>query len=465
MFKKVKIIATIGPTSESPEMIRKLIDAGVNIFRINFSHSSRDKVLSLVKKIRTAEKETGKLISIMGDLAGPKVRIGPVAPGVVLAAGDMLKIVSEQVAGTREQISINMPVLLDRLQKGMVINIGDGAIQLVVERKFEGGVMARVSAGGNLESRKGFSVEGMDVASFSLSSKDKNDIITALKTKMDALAISFVQRPNDIKFVKSLLPKVGAPILIAKIETAAGVKNASQILDEADGLMIARGDLGLTMPMEELPYIQKRLIALALRKAKPAITATQMLESMIYNHLPTRAEVTDVAKAVLDGTDCVMLSGETAVGKFPAETVRMMYKIIEAAIPRIMPRRFPDENLVADAVSTSAVSIADQLKAKLIIVFTGSGATAKRIARYRPPQAIVALSPDHAITHRLNFSWGIAPIVVKNIKKFDELISQAKIIASKNDFISLKKNEHFVISAGVPFGKSGTTNLVLVERA
>lgn len=464
MFRKVKIIATIGPASANKDALIRLIDAGVNVFRVNFSHLNKEKAVALVGMIRAAERVSKKTVSIMGDLGGPKIRIGPVAPGVVLKNGDTIKIVSDQIAGSQEMISINYPLLLQNLQKGMAIHIGDGVIRLEVEKKVDGGVVARVTAGGPLESRKGFSVEGIDPTKFSLSKKDKEDIQTAVEMKMDALAISFVQTAKDIALVRKLLPKENAPMLIAKIETAAGVQNAEAILDVVDGMMIARGDLGFSMPMEELPYIQKRLIQLALHKAKPIITATQMLESMIYNHLPTRAEVSDVAKAVLDGTDCVMLSGETAVGKFPEETVRMMGKIIDAAVPRIAERHFPDEDTIADAVSASAVSMASQIDAKLICVFTQSGSTAKRVARYRPTQSVLALSPDHRMLHRLNFSWGICPVIIRSIRNVDQMMEEGKKAARKNDIVKLSEGDPFVISAGIPFGKSGTTNLVLVDK-
>jgi pyruvate kinase len=464
MFRKVKIIATIGPATANTGALARLIDAGVNVFRVNFSHLNKAQAVGLVKMIRSAERTSGKTVSIMGDLGGPKIRIGSVAPGVVLNNGDTIKIVADQIAGSKDMISINYPLLLQKLQKGMAIHIGDGAIRLEVEKKFDGGVITRVTAGGALESRKGFSVEGIDPTKFSLSKKDKDDIQTAVETGMDALAISFVQTDKDIALVRKYLPKENAPMLIAKIETAAGVQNAKEILDAADGMMIARGDLGFSMPMEELPYIQKRLIQLALRKAKPIITATQMLESMIYNHLPTRAEVSDVAKAVLDGTDCVMLSGETAVGKFPEETVRMMGKIIDAAVPRVAERHFPDEDMIADAVSASAVSMASQIGAKLICVFTQSGSTAKRVARYRPLQPILALSSNRRISYRLNFSWGVYPVIIRAIRNTDQMIEEGKKAAQNNGVINLSAGDPFVISAGIPFGKSGTTNLVLVER-
>jgi pyruvate kinase len=261
-----------------------------------------------------------------------------------------------------------------------------------------------------------------------------------------------------------MLPSKNPPLLIAKIETPRAVERIEKIIDVADGIMIARGDLGLSVPMAEVPFIQKALIRLALRKAKPVITATQMLESMMHNSLPTRAEVSDVTKAILDGTDATMLSGETARGQFPEEVVETMANIIMTASPHIAPRDFPEEDYIADAVSASAVKMAAHVKAKLIIVLTQTGATARRLSRHRPSQPIIALSPIDRTLRHLIFSFGVCPVKIGSLKTFDELIPIARKVAMQNDVMPLKKGDRFVISAGVPFGVSGTTNLVLVEK-
>ena len=462
--KKVKIVATIGPATNSTEGMKALAEAGVDVFRINMSHVQREDAIELVKRARAVEKMIGRPIAVMGDLMGPKIRIGNVEPGVELKTGGKIRIISKQVYGNEKQISLNFPTILRSLEKGTIIYIGDGSIKLEVVERIHDGVVAEVLVGGLLMPRRGFSAHGLTLKKFALTVKDKDDIKTMLEAGADALAISFVQTARDVKSVKDLLPQIGGPILIAKIETMAGVENAEKILEVADGLMVARGDLGLSVPMAEVPHIQKRLISLCLNKAKPVITATQMLDSMINRPLPTRAEVTDVANAILDGTDAVMLSEETALGKFPVETVQMMSQIIETAEEHVIPREFPGGALIADAVSASVVSVADQIKARLIIVLTQKGVTARRIARHRRPQPIIALSPDPMSIRKLNFTWGVTSMIMEVTKDFDDMIIQTRRAAGKNSVIKLDKDEPFVISAGIPFGRSGTTNLVLVER-
>lgn len=458
--KKVKMVATLGPASSSKEMILKLAKEGVDIFRINFSHHQNKELATLIKRIRSVEKKVDGPLTVLGDLAGPKIRIGDVGEKAELKEGQKIKILTK--TGSKDSITLNFPTIIKNLKNGSEIYLGDGLIKLRVKKKIKNGVLAEVIIGGLLRSRMGFSAQGL-VKRFSLTPKDREDIKAVLKEGVDALAISFVQTEKNIEAVKKVLPKK-RPLLIAKIETMAGVKNAEKILEAADGIMIARGDLGLSVPMAKVPMMQKKLIKLALKKAKPVITATQMLESMIHNHMPTRAEVTDVANAILDGTDAVMLSGETAVGKFPRTTVEMMAKIIAETTYRVKPKYFPDDDSVADAISASVVNIANQIKAKLIIVFTQSGATAERIARHRPHQPIIALSPEPSTIHTLNFSWGVFPYNTDVHKNFEELISKTKEIAANNHVLKLKKGEPFVICCGIPFGKRGTTNLVLVKK-
>ncbi|HZZ99720.1 MAG TPA: pyruvate kinase [Candidatus Paceibacterota bacterium] len=465
-LKKVKIVATLGPASDNKEMILKLAQAGVDVFRLNLSHRTREESEESFKNIRAAEKEVGRPLAIMGDLAGPKIRIGMVQPGVKLEPGQKIKIVSKAVEGNGDVISLNFPEILHNLEKGAEVYIADGTMKLVVEKKIDDGVLARVIIGGDLVSRKGFSAQGLTVSGFQLSDKDKKDIKDMIELGADALAVSFVQTREDIDSVLKLLPKSKdkRPIVIAKIETRAGVENAEDILRTADGLMVARGDLGLAVPMAELPFIQKSLINLGLGLAKPVITATQMLESMTYNHIPTRAEVTDVANAILDGTDAVMLSGETAAGNFPEEAVKMMASIIDRTVPEVLPREFSEIVEVTDAVSSSVVEIADQIGAKLIIALTDSGWTARRIVRHRHGQPVLALSPNITTVRRLNFSYGVSGKEVPMIGDTDELIKEARKVALDNPVVKLKKGEYFVISAGVPFGQSGSTNLALVQR-
>jgi pyruvate kinase len=462
--KKVKIVATLGPASDNAEMILKLAKSGVDVFRLNLSHRAREESVESFKNIRAAEKIVGRPLAIMGDLAGPKIRIGTVMPGVTLKAGQQIKVVSKPVEGSADQISLNFPEILDNLEKGAEIYIADGVIKLRVEKKTSDGVIAKVIIGGDLISKKGFSAQGMAIGAFKLSAKDKVDIKTMIELGADALAVSFVQTKKDVEEVLKLLPKNDRPLVIAKIETRAGVDNAEDILSVAGGIMVARGDLGLAVPLAEVPHIQKTLIRQALAFSKPVITATQMLESMTYSHMPTRAEVTDVANAILDGTDAVMLSGETAVGQYPAEAVQTMSDIINETSPHVEPREFREPDGVSDAVSSSVVRIADQIGAKLIVAFTNTGWTARQLARHRNGQPIIALSPDPRTIHKMNFLYGVSGQLVGEISGGDELMKVAREIAQSNPVLKLKKGDYYVISAGVPFGKSGSTNLALVQQ-
>lgn len=461
--KKVKIIATLGPSSDSREKILELAHAGVDIFRINLSHAIREDIIDRIQKIRQAEKVTGKPLAVMGDLVGPKLRIGTVEPGSTIETGDKFLIYSKQTYGSREGISINFPTILKDLEKGNEIYLGDGEIKLLVVRKFSEGVETKVVVGGELRDRMGFSSHGISMR-FPLTEKDENDIKLMCEIGTDALAVSFVQSDKDIIEVKKLLPAKNPPIVIAKIETLAAVEKAEEILEVSDGLMVARGDLGFSVPLPELPHIQKKLIELGRAKSKPVIIATQMLESMIKSYFPTRAEVSDVANAILDGTDAVMLSAETAIGKFPVEVVKIMSDIIKTAEERVPEKDFSGSELVADAVSASAVHIADEVGAKLIIVFTESGYTARVIARHRPNQYIFALTPKLTTVHKLCFSGGVFPFLTHPIAAFDQVLALSKSIIKKNVLVKLKKGDLFVISAGAPFGQSGTTNIVWVNK-
>lgn len=466
-MRKVKIVATLGPASNDREIIMKLAKAGVNIFRINLSHCKCEEAVETIRKIHYVEKNIGYPLATLIDLVGPKIRIGMTSPGAVLQAGQKIKIISKQVRESERYLTLNHPETLNYIQKGAEIYLGDGLITLIAERRIPNGISARVVVGGALSSRMGFSAQGLRMKASSLTDRDREAVKTMVVAGADALAISFVQSAKDVEAVRNLLPNNNhSPMLIAKIETRSGVENAEEIINAADGLMVARGDLGLAVSMAELPYIQKQLIALALKKAKPVITATQMLESMINNHLPTRAEVTDVATAVLDGTDAVMLSGETAVGKFPEAVINMAVNIINATTNQMTPRDFPveEKELVADAISASVVKIADQVKARLIIVFTKSGATARRVACYRHLHPIIALSPELPTIRKLNFSWGILAQHITAKESFQSLMAIARKAAKFSKLIKLKKGDPFVISAGVPFGKSGTTNLIFVQR-
>ncbi len=463
--KKVKIVATIGPATDKPDVILQLAEAGVDVFRINLSHSSREWVEPVVNAIRAAEKQLKRPLTIMGDLAGPKIRIGDVIDGLQLRNDEEIEIVTGEVMGTHLRLSVNYPDIINQLQKGAEIYIDDGRIKLEVKGKTEKGVMAKVLVGGEVKPRKGFYAQGIALDLQDLSDKDKHDLKMMHELEADALAVSFVQEAKDIERVRTYLSKDRPMMLVSKIETAKAIENIDDIIDVSDAIMIARGDLGLAVPIQEVPYLQKQLIAKCLEKAKPVITATQMLESMTHNPLPTRAEVTDVANAIIDGTDAVMLSGETAAGEFPVETVRMMARIIRSSLPHITMREFTHEHAVNTAVSSSIGRIADQIQTKLIIAFTEKGVTARRISRHRHSETIIALSPDMGAVRRMNFSWGVYPYHIERTKDFEDMRAQGRQFAQKNDIQPLEKETPFVIAAGMPFGKSGTTNMIFIERA
>lgn len=467
LFRKhTKIVATLGPASGQPEKILDLARAGVDVFRLNMSHCLHEEVRAYTRHIRAIEKKIGRPLAIMGDLMGPKIRIGPVAEDTKLVVGKLVRFTGRPGVGTSEVLSVNYPSLLENLRPGAIIFLGDGFIKLEIVRRAGKDVIARVMVVGEpIRPRMSFAAYGMGIRDFVLTEKDRADIkVVVDECGVDAVAMSFVQEAKDVQNLRKLLPKKNPPIVIAKMETAASVRNAAEIIKVADGIMVARGDLGFAVPIEELPRIQKGLISLALEYSKPVITATQMLETMTSSVLPTRAEVADVANAVLDGTDLVMLSGETSKGSFPVETVEMMAKIIHYYEPQVSRRVYPEEDIVSDATSAAAVRLADHVCARLILVFTESGATARRIARHRHQQPILALSPEPRVLHELAFTWGVYPMHSPYLCSIDDLVRIARKVAHENKILPLKRGESFIISAGVPFGKGGTTNLLLVEK-
>ncbi len=463
-MKKVKIIATLGPASDSEKGITRLAQEGVDVFRLNMTHYATEDALRTLRTIRKVEKKLGRPFGVFGDLAGPKIRTGAMAPDSKVAAGDLVRIRKKLKMGSAKALSLNFPGVVDHLEMGAEIYLADGVIKLEVVKREAEAVTARVLVGGALRSRMGFSAHGLALKKFVLTPKDRTDLKALAAAGVDALAVSFVQTAKDVDSVRKLLPRKDPPFLIAKMETAASIRNAEAILDSADALMVARGDLGFAVPLARLPHIQKELIALCIRKAKPVITATQMLESMIQAAFPTRAEVSDVANAILDGTDAVMLSAETAAGKFPFETVRTMRMIIEGAIEDLrLPEPVSDE-IMAAAAAEGAVRMAARTDAKLIFAFTESGTNARRVARLRPVQPILALSPSERAVRRLCFAWGTYPILVRRQKDLNAIFEIAKKLAAKNPVLPLKKGEAFVVSAGVTAGRTGATNLAFIER-
>lgn len=461
--KAVKIVATLGPASHSKEIIESLARVGVDVFRINLSHAFPEEVADRCRWIREAEEALGRPLTIMGDLPGPKIRISDMKPDTMLEKGQNFLIAKNITVGDEHGCGLNHPSIVDILEEGAEVFIDDGTIKLIVEKKEKNSVVTKVLVGGHLKPKKGFSAEGLSLAETGVSEKDKMGIELMISANADALAISFVQTKEDVIAVRDLLPHDSKIMLIAKIETENGVTNAEDILEVSDGMMVARGDLGLAVPIAQVPHIQKQLIDLCVRHAKPVITATQMLESMVSKPIPTRAEVTDVANAILDKTDAVMLSAETAEGKFPVETVETMVKIIDEAEKRIEPYEYKEKRTIPNAISDAVGKIAEQIDAKLIVAFTQSGVTARRIARHRHQQAVIAVSPDPTIIRGLNFVWGVHPHLIGQTKDFEALLEQAKELAKHNRVMPLDLGDSYVISAGMPFGEAGSTNMILVE--
>jgi pyruvate kinase len=418
---KTKIVATIGPASDSPEMLERLIRAGMNVARLNFSHGAFDDHAGRIARIRAAQRATGRRVAIMADLPGPKMRIGTIAPEPIeLRQGDAFTLTAEEVEGSAARVSVSFARLQRVVKAGDRLFLNDGLVQLEVERVDGGNVACRVVVGGELRSRKGLNLPGIDLGISAFTDHDRACLAFALEHGVDAVSQSFVESAADIRAVRDAAAALGGrPFLIAKIERAGALEHYDEILAAADGIMVARGDLGVEVPIERIAVTQKSLIARANLAGKPVITATQMLESMVSSRIPTRAEATDVANAILDGTDAVMLSAESAMGRFPEEAVAMLARIAEAAEAN---RSLAGANRVEDFYRThrptttaeaTATVVEHALKtvpAGAVIVPTRTGATARMIARFKPPVWIVAVGADPAVCQGLSFSYGVHPV-------------------------------------------------------
>jgi pyruvate kinase len=415
---KTKIVATIGPASESPEMLQRLIRAGLNVARLNFSHGDFSHHGELVRRIREAARATGRRVAIMADLPGPKMRIGKIAPEPIqLVPGDRFALTNEDIVGDARRVSMSFEPLPRVVKPGNRLYLNDGLVQLIVERVVGNDVECMVAVGGELRSRKGLNLPGIDLGIGAFTEHDRKCLEFALDAGVDAVSQSFVEGPADIEAVRVAAAKIGrVPFIIAKIERSDALAHYDAILAVADGIMVARGDLGVEVPIEEIAHTQKQLIAKANLAGKPVITATQMLESMVASRLPTRAETTDVANAILDGTDCVMLSGESAMGKFPEEAVTMLAKIAaftESKRPRASlaaKREFmhaPADNTGFNRMASVVEHALETVPCEAVLVPTRSGNTARAISRSKPSVWIVAPSSDPAVCQGLAFSYGV----------------------------------------------------------
>lgn len=469
--KKTKIVCTVGPATGNEKMLNELVKAGMNVMRLNFSHGDFAEHQARVDNIKSIMVKTGKAVAVLQDLSGPKIRIGDFVKGsITLRSGQEFDLNINKIAGDERQVYINYPKIVKEVSIGQFILLQDGKKKLQVLNVTKNLVKCRVIIGGEIGGRRGVNLPGADLSIHSLTDKDKHDISFGLKNKVDYFALSFVRRPEDIIELRNILKRAKSSAgIIAKIETPQAVKNIDEIIKLSDGIMIARGDLAIEVPASEVPIIQKNIIKKCNMVGKPVITATQMLESMINSPLPTRAEVSDVANAILDGTDAVMLSEETTLGKYPVEAVEMMSKIAEDIEKDELhkelvcnKRKSTDhtEN-VADAICNEVVDIADRIKAKYIIALTESGYTARMISRYKPSQKILALTPNKSTHNKLILSFGCLPFVIPRFKTIIEVEKLIRKIILQNKLA--KKGDKVVVLAGVPFGQSIDTNMLFVQ--
>jgi pyruvate kinase len=466
ILRKTKIVCTIGPASNKKEVLKEIILAGMDVARLNFSHGTHDEHKKVIQLIRELCHETGRSVAILQDLCGPKIRVGNIPAGVILKSGELFTFTGEECTGTATRAHISYSNLSKEVQPGTKIFIDDGLLRLVVEKVEGSEVICRVITGGPLSSKKGVNFPETELKIPALTEKDKEDLTFGLEQNVDWIALSFVQRPSDILEIKDIIRKAGkATPVIAKIEKGEALKQLSKIIDITDGLMVARGDLSVETPVEKLPLEQKRMISLCRKKGKPVITATQMMDSMIRNPRPTNAEVTDVANAILDGTDAVMLSGETASGVYPIEAVRVMSLIAsttETALPygKILTEEAPEKGIL-DVISRSACEMSEELKASAIIVSTSSGRSARKISLYRPRAPVIALTENDIIARQLKLSWGVFPVVIGNYDNTDSFISESAKAAVSTGLV--KDGDLIVISAGYPIGGTGSTNTLQIQ--
>ena len=461
--RKVKSLATLGPASRSPEMIERLLDAGADAFRVNMSHGDHATHAETIANIRAAEKAFGRPIAILCDLQGPKLRVGTFAEGKVLIRhGAHFTLDRDPTPGTAERVCLPHPELFGVLQKGQRLLIDDGKLRLRVIRAEAETILCTAEVGGFISDRKGVNVPDAVVPVPALTEKDRRDLAFAVEHHADWIALSFVQRPEDVAEARKLMGGYGA--LVAKIEKPAALDRLEEIIELADGIMVARGDLGVELNPEEVPPLQKKIVELTRRSGKPVIVATQMLESMIESPAPTRAEVSDVANAVYDGADAVMLSAETASGAWPVEAVTIMDRIgkqVEADpgyAARIHFTAVRPDATTADALAQACAAIAETVTLAGLIVFTGSGSTARRVARERPGVPMLVLTPSPKTARKLALLWGAHAVHTRDIGSFEEMIAKGKRMALRHGFGTA--GSKLVALAGVPFGVPGSTNLL-----
>ncbi|MGW5718868.1 pyruvate kinase [Amycolatopsis sp. NPDC003865] len=467
MSRRAKIVCTMGPATATPEKMRALVDAGMDVARMNFSHGSHSDHKEVYDLIRAAAAESGRAVGVLADLQGPKIRLGTFAGGPVeWHNGDVVRITVEDVAGTHDRVSTTYKGLAKDAKPGDRLLVDDGKVGLVVKGVEGPDVVCEVTEGGPVSNNKGVSLPGMDVSVPALSDKDIEDLEFALELGVDFVALSFVRSPADIDLVHQVMDRVGKGRLpvVAKIEKPEAVYNLEAIVLAFDAVMVARGDLGVELPLEQVPLVQKRAIQICRENAKPVIVATQMLESMINNSRPTRAEASDVANAVLDGTDAVMLSGETSVGRYPIETVQTMARIVEAVETDspIVPPLTHVPRTKRGVISYAARDIGERLNAKALVAFTQSGDTVRRLARLHTRLPLLAFTPEDCVRSQLSMTWGTNTHIVPRVESTDQMIQQ--VDHAMLDMGKYQKGDLVVIVAGSPPGTVGSTNLIHVHR-
>ncbi len=468
--RRTKIVATVGPATASPERIRALIEAGVDLMRFNFSHGSRDEHRERIQLVRRLSVELERPVGVLQDLQGPKIRVGGLRDHrpVLLQEGAEVIIGPEPEGGTAERLSTTYPELVRDVRAGDRILLADGELELAVTRVEDGQVHARVVRGGVLEEHKGMNLPGVPLRAPALTEKDLEDLRFGLEVGVDFVALSFVRRAEDVTQAREAMARFGRVVpVVAKLEKAEAVHQLEEIMETSDGVMVARGDLGVELAPERVPILQKQIIRRANELGIPVITATQMLESMIDHPTPTRAEASDVANAILDGTDAVMLSGETAVGRYPVEAVRMMDRIaveVEVNSPQLyQPARHHDRRLgIAEAVAAAACQLSHDLRAKAIVVITRSGRTAQLVSKNRPAEPIVALTEDEGVARSLSLWWGVQPVVTAFREDTDAMLLHAEDELLRRRMA--EPGDVLVVTGSAPLIARGRTNFVKVHR-
>jgi len=466
--KKTKIVATLGPSTSSDEMVAKLIEAGVDVFRLNFSHGSHETHRENIERVRRISKEIGRPIALLQDIQGPKIRVGEINGGqATLVPGQTFMLTTTPLEGNEQMASVSYPRLTEDVREGMKILLDDGLLELVVVEVKPEMLVTRVVVGGALKPRKGVNFPGSMLKISIITDKDKADLKFGAEMGIDLVAASFVQQASDVLEVKDFLAQLGKKTpIIAKIERREAVQNLREIIQVADGAMVARGDLGVEIPVEDVPIVQKQIIRGCNLEGKPVITATQMLDSMIRAPRPTRAEASDVANAILDGTDAIMLSNETAAGAYPLESVETMTRIAMQVERSMMPKVRPELEEgyirpVQDSVAHAATRMVQELGASAIVTATYSGSSARMVAKYRPSCAIIAATPFEDVCRQMNLIWGVYPIKIVETDTVDELFQQAVAEATSAGLV--EDGDQVIMVAGIPMGVPGTTNMVTVE--